>query len=86
MTIQPTGRLEGGGSITANPTPQLSKRKFRKGRPIRTLAKLVQALEAGRWVFLQHKAYHPAFLEGMTLRSIHWWLLKGNFCLAEPNA
>lgn len=47
-------------------TPRTSRR-FEQGEVIKTLDELLKAIGADRWVFINHKAYHPLFIRNMAL-------------------
>ena len=46
------------------------KNKYRKGYTIFGVGDLVALLMTGKWVYLNHKVYHPSFVISMQLRYV----------------
>lgn len=51
-------------------------RRFRAGQEIRSVTDLVRELEAGRWVYINKKPYHPGVAMSMTVATLRGFILR----------
>lgn len=59
----------------------MKKRKFRKGKPIRSL----DELSMQQWVFLHDRPKHAGFIQSMQFRTVRMLMEMGRICRAENN-
>jgi hypothetical protein len=60
------------------------QKKFKRGRVVSSTTKLVRLVEAGNWIYWNHKPQHPKVIASMTLRTLQGAVLAGILRLAEP--
>ncbi len=59
-----------------------SRRMYEPGAKVASMQELASALEAGRWVFINHKPYHPGWLVSMTYHSLRLYVRAGRVRVA----
>jgi len=63
----------------------MRKNKYRQGSVIRTIGELLCEIEAGRYVYLNHKPQNPGWVISMQLRAVLLFLNSGRIRKAEAN-
>lgn len=61
------------------------KRKYKKGERITSPNDLQVELDAGRWVFLFDRPKHPGWIMSMRIKSVHYFLKRGDLAFAIEN-
>lgn len=61
------------------------KTKFRKGRPIKTMAALSREIESQRYIYLNHKPLHFGWTSSMQWRSLYLYVKSGRAFYALEN-
>lgn len=59
--------------------------KFRQGAVIKTMAVLVKELDAGRWIYWNHKPQHPGWIISMTYRTLRQAVAVGMLRKTKEN-
>ena len=62
----------------------MSESKYKKGKPIKNLRKLVKELGKGRCVYMNDKVQNGWFIQNMTIRTILLTLQRKAFYYAKP--
>ncbi len=53
-----------------------SGRRFRPGQEFRSVTDLIREVEAGRWIYLNKKPYHPGVAMSMTVATLRGFILR----------
>lgn len=59
------------------------RNKFRQGVRLKDIQDLLIVIDAGTWVYINNRPYHPAMVQNMTLRTLLVHLSRGRMHMAE---
>ena len=59
------------------------KKKYQKGRIIKSIGQLENLLEQEAWIYYRHQPYHPGWVESWTYRFIRIAIEKQQLFIAD---
>ena len=63
----------------------MTKRKYKRGRRIATVAQFEKLVSKGHYIYYRHKPQHHGWMISMQYRSIQQAIKRGLLFIAEPN-